>query len=155
MNSSIRILLDTEYISIKGSKEGVIFRVAILVYDSINEVELEAHDLWCNYNLFKLYPNTAQWSSQLKWLNSNPKYNAGYEIRARYKSGMDLRQIRHLLYLLVGKYKCRNLYCKGITPTDCLLTRLPLQEIDAPLYEEIHEPLEELRFYNTFIKKIK
>lgn len=148
----MRILLDAEYVSIKGRKCGVIFRVAYMVYDEVLQQVIETYDIWCNYNLFQLFPNTSLWDKQLSWLNKTPKYNAGYVIKPVFKGGRDIQEARHILYTLVGRYRCKRLYCKGPTPTDALLTKLPLINIEAPLYEGVHEPLDELLYYNKFIE---
>ena len=151
MQNNFAILIDTEYIGIKHQSNGVIYRCAFLVYDLFNAQVVEEYDLWCNYNLYKMYPDTRLWSSQLRWLNNNEKYNAGYVIKPFYKTGQSIKQVRHLLYNLVGKYGVRCLYCKGPTSTDALLSRLPLIDIAAPSFEENHEPLKELYFYKNFI----
>jgi hypothetical protein len=147
----MKILIDTEFISVKNRTSGVIFRCAILVFDELNRTVVEEYDLWCNYNLFKMFKDSSLWSSQLKWLNSNEQYNGGYVIKPVFKYGMELNAVRQLLYQLVGKYKVYEIHCKGFTPTDQLLSKLPFVDIQAPKFDGVHEPLQELYFYKDFV----
>ena len=147
----IVILIDTEFVSITGQPAGVIFRVAILVWNIELQKTLEEYDIWVNYNLYKMYPNVSVWRNQLRWINSNEKYNAGYVIRPIYRTGQTINQVRRHMYNLVKQYGVSHVYAKGASETDKLITRMPIVEIQSPNYEEKHEPLKELHFYKFFI----
>jgi hypothetical protein len=150
--SIFEILIDCEFISIKNSQRGVIYRCGLLVVNKHTLEEVEEYDLWINYNLYKMIDDTRRWKPTLRWLNANEQYSAGYNIMPTCKHGISIQYLRKLISGLLYKYRVAHLRCKGISTTDLLLSnKVQFIEIIAPKYEGVHEPLNELKYFKNYL----
>lgn len=153
--NAIKLLLDTEFISIKNQNAGVIFRVGLLLVNKQTNEHIYELDLWINYNLHRMFRgDKSRWCNQLRWLNSSLTYNGGYEIRPVFRFGYTLTYVKAFIKKLVDKYQLDRVYFKDPSATDFLVIKdlnVAVENIIAPKYDGVHHPLAELIYFSNFI----
>lgn len=146
------ILFDVEGVTIRGSRNATITKVAWLVFDLEKKLILKEcyHELQYNLNFF----DKADWINTFIWLKKNMP--AALVNNKSSNKGDKINFVRRKFEKDYFDFDCSFAYAKGLSAIDIsfcgplgIKTRELLDDFIVQKFEGIHNPLDEIRFFAT------
>ena len=148
------IIFDVEGVTIKGSRNATVTKVAWIVFDLETKtiIKEKYHEMQYNLNFF----NKDSWLKTYIWLKNNMPLSLVNNKSSN--KGDKISFVRKLFEKDYFDYDCQYAYAKGLSNIDLsfcgplgIKTRELLDDYNVPNFFGLHNPLEEIKYFCSFL----